>query len=186
MSLCSETIQFVGFFDFPFYENENLILQKFKDYLVTNSKEYYYIVHDMDKDNNNAYKTIHCHFIYKKKNKTVVATELNNLTMYLFNDMKLRILITIDKLKSYEMSLRYLVHRDNAEKYQYKWDSIVSNVNFNMINAVLEPAPKRVITIEYLIELVKECHCDTWEIYKKLGIQDSMKYRGIIKDLIIR
>ena len=83
--------------------------------------EYAYICHDKDVDSCSELLKphYHCYIHFKVNNNRDSIMKLLNISNnnYLFQ-----------AAKSKKYCLRYLLHLDNLDKYQYEFDSIVSNI----------------------------------------------------------
>lgn len=77
-----------------------------------------YIVHDMDVTENGELKKPHIHWVGKRDSPAPLSTIANALKIPA-ND--------IEFAKNYRASLRYLVHMDNKDKYQYAPDAVTAN-----------------------------------------------------------
>lgn len=81
-------------------------------------EDWSYITHDMDVDGNGELKKAHIHWVGKRKSPAPLSTISNALGVPERD---------IEFCKSYKYSLRYLVHADNPEKYQYDPKLVTSN-----------------------------------------------------------
>lgn len=89
---------------------------KFRDIVKDLTRcKYAYIIHDKE-DN------LHCHIVLNFDNARTFESLLNTFTG-----------AHIEECRYFNMSIRYLVHQDDNEKYQYNIDDIVSNYS----NAIL-------------------------------------------------
>ena len=73
-------------------------------------EEYYYILHDLDTDDNGELKTKHIHLLYSLSKRVRAKTELNALCDFLFGDCKYVNLISIDKWRYHDEGIQYLCH----------------------------------------------------------------------------
>lgn len=81
--------------------------------------DYAYIFHDMDlKEDNSDFKKAHYHFqvynIYQKEIETWVE-------IFKINSAR------VQKINNKKSAIRYLIHADNNEKYQYNIENIISS-----------------------------------------------------------
>lgn len=96
-----------------------------------------YIIHDMDVDENGELKKSHIHWCGKRSSPAPISTIANALGIAVNN---------IEFCKSWKYSLRYLIHADNPEKYQYPPDKVTANFPFNaVIEGKLEAMKSRQI-----------------------------------------
>lgn len=81
-----------------------------------------YILHDADVDDDGCIKKPHYHVICKKSSSVNLSTIVNRYS-------KMGVLGNfVYLISSYKQQLRYLIHLDDSEKYQYSFDNITSNV----------------------------------------------------------
>mgnify|MGYP004633745199 CR=1 FL=1 len=80
--------------------------------------EFAYILHDKDTDENGELKKPHIHWVGKRDSPAPLSTIANALKIPA-ND--------IEFAKNYRSSLRYLVHMDNKDKYQYSPNAVTAN-----------------------------------------------------------
>lgn len=100
-------------------------------------EDWSYITHDMDVDGNGELKKPHIHWVGKRKTPAPLSTISNALGVPERD---------IEFCKSYKYSLRYLVHADNPEKYQYDPKLVTSNINYiSFIENKLEAMKSRQI-----------------------------------------
>ena len=89
---------------------------------IDNKFQYAYCLHDKDIDDNDHTKKAHYHLrIFHTDRKTISAWSK------VFHVKENEIETLIDK----RLSIRYLIHRDNKEKYQYEIENIVSNFDLS-------------------------------------------------------
>lgn len=118
--------------------------------------EYAYILHDKDVSDEGEVKKVHIHCIVKlPKPKTLHS---------LCNDVGLEDRFC-QKVNNEKYALRYLIHKDNKDKYQYSENDILSNMNY----LVIEKYINNDIPIEE----------------KALIIIDIMEHATNFKDLVI-
>lgn len=81
-----------------------------------------YILHDSDFDGNGEVKKPHYHVVCKKSSSVNLSTIVNRYS-------KMGVLGNfVYIITSYKQQLRYLIHLDDSEKFQYSVDNIKSNV----------------------------------------------------------
>ena len=82
---------------------------------IEQSYDYAYILHDKDVDEDGVIKKPHYHVVLRFPNQTwssAVAKELNIAENYL------------EKPRSFDNSLLYLIHHNDSDKYQYNIDEV--------------------------------------------------------------
>lgn len=77
---------------------------------------YFYILHDKDKDKSGNYIKPHLHFVIKGRHCLWKWSELLGIPEHM-----------IEKTRSITGAVRYLIHKDNPEKYQYSPDDVFTN-----------------------------------------------------------
>ena len=80
------------------------------DYIKHNFENYIYILHDKDFDENGVIKKEHYHVILRFPNQRNISTLAKKLNIGENN---------FYEIKSFTGQLRYLIHYDDDEKYQY-------------------------------------------------------------------
>lgn len=80
-----------------------------------------YIVHNMDVTESGELKKAHIHWVGKRDSPAPLSTIVNALKIPAQD---------IEYCKNYRSALRYLVHADNKDKFQYSPDSVVANFPF--------------------------------------------------------
>lgn len=126
-----------------------------------------YITHDMDTTDEGELKKPHIHWVGKRSSPALLSTVANALRIPERD---------IEFCKSYKYSLRYLIHADNPEKYQYDPKSVSSNTDYlSFISNKLEAMRSRQI-YNYinsasnisLNELANWCFVnDLWSEYRR-------------------
>lgn len=81
-------------------------------------EELAYITHDMDTTEDGELKKAHVHWAGKRKSPCPMSTIANALKIPA-ND--------IEFCKSWKFTLRYLIHADNPDKFQYSVDGVTAN-----------------------------------------------------------
>lgn len=96
-----------------------------------------YITHDMDVDEMGTVKKAHIHWCGKRSSPAPLSTIANSLGIEEN---------AIEFCKNWKYSLRYLIHADNPEKYQYAPDKVTANFPFTaVIDGKLEALKARQI-----------------------------------------
>lgn len=96
-------------------------LQKVLSRLEDTFTDLAYITHDMDVDEMGTVKKAHIHWCGKRFSPAPLSTIANALDI----DEN-----CIEFCKNWKYSLRYLIHADNPEKYQYTPDKVTANFPF--------------------------------------------------------
>ena len=156
--------------------------------------DYYYIKHDKDINKETGeIKKAHYHIIINyvsDSHKPVEVQARNNpIIKNLYELVKSNINNNIEKVKNVKKMIRYLVHKDNLEKFQYSINEVISN-NIELVQDCLESQIKLcdidIILIELLDRENKEI--STKEIYlffKKYGkLSYCLQYIDKIKNML--
>lgn len=132
-----------------------------------------YILHDSDSDEDGVLKKAHYHVICKKSSSVNFSTILNRYS-------KMGVLGNhIYIISSYKQQIRYLLHLDDCDKFQYDRDSIVSNVvdlekYFNQLPeglVVLDMVDDRIRGFTYRQLIEKSVRNGTYDVFRKnLGV----------------
>lgn len=125
---------------------------------IKSAYKFAYILHDKDTDENGEIKKPHWHIIVEYKN----ARGLTSIAKALNVEMNL-----VKIVKSKRAMLRYLLHVDNDEKYQYEFDKIKqSGYNDSIWNKRTLSEEEAVLKVIEIIEqkeikttkqLIREC-----------------------------
>lgn len=119
-------------------------------YMIKNFKDYAYIVHDKDFNENGELKKEHIHFLVKFKNPRSIEG--------LANEIGIKSNYIEDTKKDYKQGLRYLIHLDDKDKYQYN------------INEVYGPLKK------ILLKEIEQAKTEPEYIIDIISIIDSLNY----------
>ena len=104
-------------------KNKEIPLSVIQEYLDMNYKEYALIKHEGDKDSvTGEVIPVHYHYVGNCKRKDIrLSTLINELSTALKCDKQC---ISADKYNSLELSLQYLLHKNNPEKTPHKMEEI--------------------------------------------------------------
>lgn len=158
---------------------DNKFIVDLENYLKTNSVTYAFILHDKDINEDGEQKTKHIHIVYEKAERLRLSTEINNICKHL--SIKANI-ISIEKCSNYVGAMQYLIHKNNASKYQYSVDAIITNIDRDELQHTLDMSNK-VISFEYLLDIISSSD-NIVEIIGVLGLNNYRFYRTIIIDII--
>lgn len=137
-------------------------------------KFYAFIKHDNDVDERTHYHIVVCLNTSYAKN-TIINAFATALTCNVD-------IVHVRKIRSFVLSVQYLIHKNDKDKYQYEYLDIWTN-DVNELNTCLYANfSSYEMDIEYLYELCKKCG-SLADIYKELGIQKAKQYRSLIIDM---
>ena len=154
------------------YPNEDPTHKSALDFIKENYSKYAFIKHDKDFLEDNSLKKEHYHIVISFSNyrwKSAISNELGITPNY------------IEKVRNIENALKYLIHYNNSNKYQYdinevqgtlksKLESYINNEDKNESEKVLElleyiENSKSYIRIADFIKFV--CSCNLYDIYRR-------------------
>lgn len=99
---------------------DEVYLDKFITICEVQQFDYAYILHDKDLDDDDNIKKFHYHFrVFSDLQRSLSAW--SKVFDYPIN--------YIEKLDDKRLSIRYLIHADNREKYQYNQNDIITNID---------------------------------------------------------
>lgn len=149
-------------------------------------KNYACILHDMDNIDNLDYsipldynlpvpkKPLHYHFVLELSSRSY-SSSVNKLLCSIYNLPSN--CVSVEKCSSLNMSLRYLIHIDDKDKYQYSFDKIrTSNYiwllsNFNQSEKALE---------DFVYDSLVKCKGDYNSLLCTIGFKLAKQYYQII------
>lgn len=145
------------------YEDfENIVAQE------TNC-QFYYILHDKDND-----ELPHYHLVINYKNA------------HFFNSLRLKYYgAHLETCNYLNLSIQYLIHKNNPEKYQYDVSSICTNDVFESVDFMLSTQDFEKLDTPSLLQSIA-----SGEVYNitsaclKYGIGQVQSKRSLIKDLV--
>ena len=128
----------------------------------------YLILHDKDKKEDGELKTLHLHCVLLLEKRRSKENIINDIST------KLKIppnCVSVDDCRSIQGSIRYLVHYEEADKYQYPLEDIKSNdKKYNKYFLDID---------DYLLE------CESLKDFvKDFGVDTALKYSGLYDKLL--
>ena len=143
---------------------------------------YYTILHDKDINDHGELKTFHYHLILTSEKKVRASQVLNILRNILCCNAEN---IQIDQCINFTASLKYLIHLNATDKYQYDRDNLISNQNRTYINSLLDSQSYDYeLTTDSLFDVIDKCKGDVVMIIKTIGISTYAYYRNTINDIL--
>lgn len=97
---------------------ENEQDMKTLEYITINFR-YAYIVHNKDTTEDGERKKEHIHIIFEFENERSITSVAKELNVEEYD---------IEKIRSKKGAIRYLIHKDTPEKFQYEIDQIQTNM----------------------------------------------------------
>lgn len=115
--------------------------------LIKKSYDHAFILHDKDTDENGELKKPHYHVLIRWTGNvrwnTSVATELGITTNY------------IQKVKNFDRALEYLIHLNDADKYQYTFDDVNGTMKTRLKQLVCQSDKSEGEKVVELIEYIE-------------------------------
>lgn len=163
--------------DFDFYRFQELF-EDLDKFFNGNSKQYGWIMHNLDVLPSGEYKTRHIHFVATMKQRKRLGTFLNELSDCTgLNPLA----ITISKYTSFEASYQYLVHRNDPDKVQYVTYLVHTNLPKEEVKVLLSEEATA-LDLDRLSDVVSSSSSKT-EVLQKIGLYYYRLYRGVINDI---
>lgn len=169
-----------------YYDKANLKYITHQDILkcvsnMPNIKEYSFILHDKDLKNDEDLIRPHYHINLIFDNQGYEEfTILHKFASYLLINVNCIGVKATNSNKMYEY-VRYLIHYDNLEKYQYKIDDILTNNKYN-VNRCLNGFNPYIIDICYLVDLINSSD-NIINVFGVLGMKFTNQYYKVIVKL---
>lgn len=144
--------------------------------------DYFLILHDKDIDKNGVLKHKHYHLVISAMNKHRYSWYLNRVTE-IFNCSPNA--VQISSCDSLVGSVQYLIHKNNADKYQYDRYDIMTNVLSSHLEEMInEDISSEGLTFSKLQEIYDECNGNKLDIMKKIGLSTYNTFYRVITDFI--
>lgn len=118
------------------------------EFIKENYSNYAYIMHDKDILEDGSSKKIHYHIVISFKNyrwRNAIANELNINPNY------------IEKIRNLENSLKYLIHYNNSNKYQYDIDEVQGTLKHKLENYINSQDKTESEKVLELLEYIENC-----------------------------
>lgn len=162
-------------------KNKEIPINKIKEYCLTFGNEYAFITHKNDVDPlTGLVVPIHYHIVMNaKENKKRLSTHLNDLsTFFGFKDNNG---IEIDKYRSYESALQYLIHKNDPQKTPHNINEIFTNIDQSELQTYLT-LDTFVISFELVYSVCSHSK-NIIEVIRALGLSNYQRYRATIWDI---
>lgn len=153
------------------------------EYLKNIADKYAYVLHNKDVSEDGELKTPHYHMYLYTKDRVRESTLRNKLSTMMGCNLDG---CKVEYAQSPRSCIRYLVHKDSPDKYQYEHcEIIVRNIS---VDAYLSDDASMMVkdSLEAyeVIQVVEECNFSPKAIMLRIGLKKYMRYRGAINDLI--
>lgn len=146
-----------------------------------NAYSYFAIIHDKDKNEVGEDKTKHLHLILLSTEK---SSGLDILAMLCKVLNCKEIQISIDKVYNIKQDIRYLIHEDQPQKFQYSKNEIVTNRKAYLWTCLDDEKEYQTFTIEDCEKAVQLEHLDLIDLMKRYGLEQYKKNRIVMIDII--
>lgn len=166
------------------FSNFEKSLEMLNESLSRNTMFYASIKHDKDTDKNGVLKTLHYHYVITCASRKRISTMLYFIADSLgYSDSSIDLINTIqvDKCDSVPLSIQYLIHKNNSDKYQYDSKDIVTNYSDKDLQDYLLFESQE-ITTRYLYDLIISGKSDV-EIMFIIGVGRYHLFKGCISDI---
>lgn len=146
-----------------------------------NAYSYFAIIHDKDINELGQEKTKHLHLILLSKEK---SSGLDILAMLckILNCKEVQ--ISIDKVYNIRQDIRYLIHEDQPQKYQYTKSEIITNKKAYLWTCLEDEQEYQTFTIKDCEKAVMVDHLDLIDLMKRYGLEQYKKNRIVMIDII--
>lgn len=105
--------------------------------------DYAYILHDKDVDDSGEVKKAHIHWVGKRKSPVTCKTIANALGLAEHD---------IERTKKWKSMVRYLIHADDEDKYQYEPELVVSSFDYGEYVTPLSDVDMAINIMDYILE----------------------------------
>lgn len=162
-------------------KNKEIPMEKIKAYCSIYGDQYAFIKHENDIDAVTGLKIpVHYHIVMNAKNKLRrLSTHLEDISSFFGFENNNG--IEIDKYRSYENALQYLIHKNNPEKTQHSINEIITNIDDKELSTYLT-VDTGTISFETIYSLCLSSS-NIIEVIRGLGISNYQRYRATIWDI---
>lgn len=162
-------------------KNKAIPEDKIKSYCLEFGIEYAFICHKKDIDPLTGVEIpIHYHIVMNAKDKRKrLSTHLEDIRSYF--GFKNNDGIEVDKYRSYESALQYLIHKNDAQKTQHDIEEIITNIDKDQLKTLIT-VDTAVITFENIYTICLHSS-NLIDLIRSLGISNYQRYRSTIIDI---
>lgn len=153
-----------------------LTMKDIYDELCKDGYLFAYIFHDKDIDNNGVLKRRHLHLVFECPTRRRLSYYIRHLSS-MFGVESSQVQVEVSN--NFDWDIQYLLHKNNADKYQYDLCDIVTNMPYNELQERLTTVVHKEITAKGIFDIVKSCRTKSSVIFK-LGIGNANIYKNII------
>lgn len=124
-------------------------------------KEYAYITHDSDVDDDGVIKKVHIHYVIRLPTPRSIQSISKELHLPLES---------VQIGKNFKSLIRYLIHLDNDEKTAYTADKIITNID---VSRYLQTDTDELTQAETLLNYIMENHITSPSLLIKYAIRSG-------------
>ena len=162
-------------------KNKAIDHEKIKSFCETYGKEYAFIEHTKDVDPlTGAIIPVHYHIVLNAKdNRARLSTHLNNISSFFgFKDNNG---IEVDKYRSYESALQYLIHKNDKQKTPHDISEINTNIDKDELTTYLT-LDTFTMSFELVFSVCQRSR-NIIDVIRSLGLSNYQRYRQTIWDI---
>lgn len=115
--------------------------------------EWAYITHDKDTDENGELKKAHIHWVGKLKNATSIQAVCDSMHLGVPEN-------SVEYCKNWKYAVRYLIHKDSPDKFQYSPEAVESNFD---VLPILDGRLAELVKVKMIRQYIYETHCTSTE-----------------------
>lgn len=162
--------------------NENEINETYLiSWLNVNCNFYAFILHDNDLNNETGeLKRPHYHIYISLRVRNRFTWVINQLSATLSVSKNI---ISIEPTISELLTIQYLLHLNDKDKYQYP-DFLIETNNREYLNELLYTNGPRILTTNMLISIVEQKGGNKLSILREIGLGNFTKYHRVIEMII--
>jgi hypothetical protein len=154
------------------------VIDKITAFSNTLKCRYFIIYHNRDMHEDLTQKIPHVHFVLKRtEGRHLESGILRQMSDFCGFD---KAMITISHCINYIGAIRYLIHEDDLEKYQYSPNEVLTN---DKPTAELAFSGQTIVTLDLLLDLAAQSKSKIF-FMKRIGLENYQAYRAIIKDIL--
>lgn len=146
-----------------------------------NAYSYFAIIHDKDINELGQEKTKHLHLILLSKEKSS-ALDILAMLCKVLNCKEVQ--VSIDKVYNIRQDIRYLIHKDQPQKFQYSKNEIVTNNKAYLWTCLEDEKEYTTFTIEDCEKAIALEHLDLIDLMKRYGLEQYKRNRIVMIDII--
>lgn len=135
---------------------ENYVCEEVLARLDDVFSEWAYILHDSDVDDEGNPKKPHIHWVGKLENATSIQAISDGKHLGVPER-------DIEFCRNWKSSVRYLVHKDDSEKFQYVLDGIVTNIASEALELLMAGRASEAYKVRMIRDYIYETHCTSVE-----------------------